>query len=41
MDYARKDIIRTMSIPLMIGYFILLVLGILAFIEQGEDWLDE
>jgi len=30
-----------MSIPLMIGYFILLVLTILAFIEEGEDWLDE
>jgi len=30
-----------MSIPLMIAYFILLVLIILVFIEEGEDWLDE
>jgi len=30
-----------MSIPLIIGYFILLVLVILVFIEFEEDWLDE
>jgi hypothetical protein len=30
-----------MSNALLIGYFILLVLVILSFIESGEDWLDE
>jgi hypothetical protein len=30
-----------MSTALLIGYFILLVLVILSFIEAGEDWLDE
>ncbi len=30
-----------MSTALLIGYFILLVLIILSFIEAGEDWLDE
>lgn len=30
-----------MSTALLIGYFILAVLVVLAFIESGEDWLDE